>query len=89
MREESRSVYREQKNAEAALSDFDIKKQIGEGGFGKVFLVEHKETKLLYAMKSIRKDLIIELNYIKNLTTEKNVLQQSDHPFLVNMEYVF
>ena len=40
-------------------------------------------------MKAIRKDLIIELNYMKNIEMEKNVLLRVDHPFLVNMEYVF
>ena len=89
MKDEARPVFKEERNEDAALSDFDIKKQIGEGGFGKVFLVEHKQTKVLYAMKAIRKDLIIELNYMRNIEMEKNVLLQVDHPFLVNMEYVF
>jgi len=33
---------------------------IGRGTFGKVFLCEHKETKMLYAAKSIRKDILIQ-----------------------------
>ena len=40
-------------------------------------------------MKTIRKDLIIEQGQLKNIFTEKNVLQRANHPFLVNMEYVF
>ena len=74
---------------EATLNDFDIKKLIGQGTFGKVFLVEHIATKNLYAMKCIRKDLIIEHNQLDNITMEKNILNSIDHPFLVNMEYVF
>ena len=40
-------------------------------------------------MKCIRKDLIIEYNQTENINMEKNILNTVDHPFLVNMEYVF
>jgi len=33
---------------------------IGKGTFGKVFLVEQRGTGKLYALKSVRKDMIIE-----------------------------
>ena len=45
---------------EANLKDFTIKKMIGKGTFGKVFLVERNGTGELYAMKCIRKDIILE-----------------------------
>ena len=89
MKMESQSIFKKKRNVEAQLSDFEIKKRIGEGTFGKVFLVEHKQTQTLYAMKCIRKDLILEHNQLNNITMEKNILLQVDHPFLVNMEYVF
>ena len=40
-------------------------------------------------MKTLRKDIIIENGQLKNIITEKNILQQANHPFLINMEYVF
>jgi serine/threonine protein kinase len=33
---------------------------IGKGTFGKVYLVEHQATGLFYAMKCIRKDIIVD-----------------------------
>lgn len=42
------------------MGDFTIKKVIGRGSFGKVFLVEKKNTNEVYAMKSLRKDVIID-----------------------------
>ena len=63
-------------------------KSIGEGAFGKVYLVQHNMGKL-YAMKCIRKDLIIEYKQFKNLESEKNILKSVDHPFLINMDFVF
>ena len=62
---------------------------IGKGTFGKVFLVEHQSTHKLYAMKCIRKDIILENEQMENIQLEKDILRQIAHPFLVNMEYVF
>jgi len=42
------------------LADFEIKGVIGWGTFGKVFLAELKKTKTLYAIKSLRKDILVE-----------------------------
>jgi serine/threonine protein kinase len=62
---------------------------IGKGSFGKVYLVEHKDTKQLYAMKCIRKHLVLESEQMENLELERDILNKIDHPFLVKMEYVF
>jgi len=42
------------------LSDFKILMVIGRGAFGKVFLGELKLDGKFYAIKSIRKDVLIE-----------------------------
>ena len=89
MRDGGQSIYKKATNKEANLNDFEIKKLIGQGTFGKVFLVQHPSTGVLYAMKCIRKDLILEHNQLANISMEKNILNSVDHPFLVNMEYVF
>ena len=47
-------------NPNAKLEDFIIKKMIGRGTFGKVYIVEHAQDNKLYAMKCIRKDLVLE-----------------------------
>jgi hypothetical protein len=45
---------------EPKLEDFKIIKVLDKGSFGKVFLVENKLNGRLFAMKRIRKDLLIE-----------------------------
>lgn len=40
---------------------------IGKGTFGKVYLVEHATTRKLYAMKCIRKDIILENEQMENI----------------------
>jgi len=74
---------------DAKLEDFVMKKMIGKGSFGKVFLVENVHDKRLYAMKCIRKDVILEHDQLENIRLEKDILNTINHPFLVNMEYVF
>ena len=64
-------------------------KLIGRGSFGKVFLVEKKGSKDVYAMKSLRKDVIIDYDQVESTKLEKDILMQADHPFLVGMQYVF
>ena len=40
-------------------------------------------------MKCIRKDIIIDNEQFENIKLEKDILFNVDHPFIVNMEYVF
>jgi len=42
------------------LDEFQIKAVIGRGTFGKVFLAEFSRNQQQYAIKSIRKDILIE-----------------------------
>ena len=71
------------------LEDFDILKVIDKGSFGKVFLVSNKNTGKKYAMKRIRKDVIIEKGQVQNTKNEKDILLNIEHPFLVGMDFVF
>ncbi len=41
------------------LESFNFIKVIGKWAFGKVTLVQKKDTKVLYALKSIEKELLI------------------------------
>ena len=45
---------------EITLDDFNFIMVLGRGSFGKVFLTELRENKKLYAIKSMRKDILIE-----------------------------
>lgn len=55
-----RATFAKKGDTNVTLSDFIIKKVIGRGSFGKVFLVQKKDTGEVFAMKSLRKDVIIE-----------------------------
>ena len=71
------------------LKDFNIQSVIGRGSFGKVFLVQKINDKQVYAMKSLRKDVILKYDQIESTLLERDILLRANHPFLVGMEYVF
>ena len=47
------------------VEELEIKRLLGTGSFGKVFLVMHKNTKKHYAMKVLQKDLIMEMKQVR------------------------
>ena len=71
------------------LNDFKILKVIGRGTFGKVCLVQYKLTKKYYAMKIMRKNVILENGQVTNTLLEKNILQNLNYQFLVYMDFCF
>ena len=68
-------VFARDEQMQCSLQDFQIRKMIGKGTFGKVFLVEHATTHKLYAMKCIRKDIILENEQMENIQLEKDILR--------------
>ena len=62
---------------------------IGKGTFGKVYLVYCQKNKKYYAMKSIRKDYVLDNNSLQSLQIEKLILLQVKHPFIISLEFVF
>lgn len=74
---------------EVKLSDFRAIKVLGRGSFGKVTLVEYIKTGELFAMKCLKKDLLIEEDQIQNTLLEKKILEELEHPFLVELVFCF
>ncbi|NXN97226.1 PKN2 kinase, partial [Rhinopomastus cyanomelas] len=68
--------------------DFHCIAMLGRGHFGKVLLAQYKATGKLYAIKALKKKDIIRRDEIDSLNCEKRIFEvvnSSDHPFLVNM----
>ena len=77
------------KEQNVKLEDFKLVVVLGRGTFGKVYLAELKQNQILYAIKSIRKDVLLEYDQVNNTKLEKDILFSCDHPFLVGMDYLF
>lgn len=71
------------------LRHFNLLRCIGKGAFGKVRIVEHKEKKKLYALKYINKAQCIKMKAIQNIMRERAILEEIEHPFIVNLRFAF
>ncbi|CEG66939.1 Putative AGC protein kinase [Rhizopus microsporus] len=52
-------------------------------------MVQHKIDRSEYALKYISKSKCIELNAVRNILTERVILELLDHPLIVNLRYAF
>ena len=68
------------------LLDYKVIKNLGEGTFGKVDLVEHKLTGMIRAMKIMKKATIdTEKNNEASVKNELNILKSIDHQNVVKL----
>ena len=67
------------------LKYYEEKKLLGEGSYGKVFLVGHKITGATRAMKVIQKVEEIDENNVLEILNEINVLKKIDHPNIIKI----
>lgn len=68
---------------------FQILRAIGKGSFGKVCIVQKKDTKRMYAMKYVNKSHCVLKEATRNVMREIEILTTLDHPFLVNLWFSF
>ena len=59
---------------------FKLHNVIGKGGFGKVWKVERKKFKTMYAMKEMSKARIVQKKSVSSVLNERNLLAQLKHP---------
>jgi len=85
----SNSEKNHEQQKKVTADDFKQLKVIGRGGFGRVLLVEKKDTKQVYAMKILKKGVIAARGEVEHTRTEKSVLSKLDHPFLAKLHWSF
>ncbi|GET87820.1 protein kinase A catalytic subunit [Leishmania tarentolae] len=67
------------------LSDLEMRETVGTGTFGRVRLVKHKGTGQYAALKILKKQEVLRMKQVDHVLAEASLLQEIDHPFIVNM----
>jgi len=67
------------------LKDFQQLQTLGTGTFGRVYLVKHKSSSKYFAMKVLKKSEIVRLKQVEHVNSERQILSQLYHPFIVKL----
>ncbi|TKA67422.1 hypothetical protein B0A49_05456, partial [Cryomyces minteri] len=69
--------------------DFQILTQVGQGGYGQVYLAKKVDTKEVCALKVMSKKLLFKLDEIRHVLTERDILTNAKSDWLVSLLYAF
>lgn len=64
-------------------NSFNVLALLGKGSFGEVYKVQHLVSKSTFALKIVPKAPLIQNNLMNYIVTEKNIMINSDHPFII------
>merc|ERR1712060_774495 len=69
------------------FKDFDLRATVGTGTFGRVRVVKIKGStdRTPMALKIMKKSEVIRLKQVEHIKAETNILNQIEHPFIVNL----
>lgn len=70
-------------------TDFQILTQVGQGGYGQVYLAQKKDTREVCALKVMSKKLLYKLDEIRHILTERDILTAAKSEWLVKLLYAF
>eukprot|EP00359_Climacostomum_virens_P009954 CAMPEP_0204905458 /NCGR_PEP_ID=MMETSP1397-20131031/5431_1 /ASSEMBLY_ACC=CAM_ASM_000891 /TAXON_ID=49980 /ORGANISM="Climacostomum Climacostomum virens, Strain Stock W-24" /LENGTH=720 /DNA_ID=CAMNT_0052074341 /DNA_START=38 /DNA_END=2197 /DNA_ORIENTATION=- len=72
---------------EPQVSDFESlnRKALGEGAFGEVYKVRHKESGNLFAIKVISKEKVQASNMLQQIRREIRIMYSLNHPHIVKL----
>ena len=79
----------ELQNDSIILSDLVLVKLVGQGMFGKVFMVYNSKNNVYYALKTVARWKVHEFNIFDNIVQERKILLQLDHPMMMKLVKTF
>jgi len=74
------------------IGDFKLLRIIGQGSFGKVFLVKPEgdsSSAEVYAMKVLDKADVVRRHQVEHTRTEREIMAKASHPFIVSLRFAF
>ncbi|CAL6066379.1 Kinase [Hexamita inflata] len=71
------------------ITDFQLIKVLGQGTFATVYLARRIANNQLYAVKVIKKSLVLQSNELEHTNAELKILSQLNHPNLIRLHGAF
>ncbi|VBB86874.1 Putative cAMP-dependent protein kinase [Podospora comata] len=68
-----------------SLNDFDFRRTLGTGSFGRVHLVQSRHNQRFYAVKVLKKQQVVKMKQIEHTNDERKMLAEVKHPFLITL----
>lgn len=78
--------------SQVSAQDFELIKVIGQGSFGKVFLVRPRwaaRPDEVFAMKVVKKDEVKRRNQMEHTMAERRIMAKITHPFVITLHFAF
>jgi serine/threonine protein kinase len=76
-------------SATSLNDDFEVGVTLGTGSFGRVRFATHKDTTTQWAVKVLKKSEVVRLQQVEHVISEKTILDQCKHPFIVHLACTF
>ncbi|WWC90715.1 uncharacterized protein L201_005652 [Kwoniella dendrophila CBS 6074] len=71
------------------VEQFRIIAQVGQGGYGSVYLARKADTNEVCALKKMRKGTLAKMDEVKHVLVERDILTAVKTPWLVRLLYAF
>ena len=71
------------------LDNFHIITQVGQGGYGEVYLARRKGTGEVVALKKMRKATLAKMGEVRHVLVERDILTSARSDWLVRLLYAF
>ncbi|OAX42592.1 kinase-like protein [Rhizopogon vinicolor AM-OR11-026] len=77
------------RRAKLRVDQFHIIAQVGQGGYGEVFLARKQDTGEICALKKMKKRILFKMDEVRHVLVERDILTATKTPWLVRLLYAF
>ncbi|KAG8869359.1 hypothetical protein FRC20_001577 [Serendipita sp. 405] len=77
------------RRAKLKVDQFHILAQVGQGGYGEVYLARKRDSGEVCALKKMKKGTLIKMDEARHVLVERDILTATKSPWLVRLLYAF
>ncbi|KAG8836294.1 hypothetical protein FRC17_007444 [Serendipita sp. 399] len=77
------------RRAKLKVDQFHIIAQVGQGGYGEVYLARKQDSGEVCALKKMKKGALIKMDEARHVLVERDILTATKSPWLVRLLYAF